>query len=295
MRIQLEQFNQARRIHGGLFGMWTAALGVRLSRCPVPGPMRTHIYRRVYGGKYDSLNESELEKPLSEYRSINELFTRGVPPDQRPLAKNIESTFTVPCDCTVQTMGSIGQDTTLTVKQTDYRLETLAPQTDVACFRNGRFAILFLSPRDCHRVFSPQSGTLDAVTHVPGSRFPVHPPFQRPEFPVFTLNERLVMELTTPLGRCMVIMVAGWGVGHITHPFELPLRPHRRKVQRLQLTDPRKVSANEWLATFELGSTVVFVTEGTRTFDTQLAAGDSLHFGQSLFSEVTHTAESLRS
>jgi phosphatidylserine decarboxylase len=67
----------------------------------------------------------------------------------------------------------------------------------------------------------------------------VHPPFQRKEFPVFSLNERVILDLETPLGRCVLVMVAGWGVGNITHPFPTRLRPRRGRITREQLAEPR--------------------------------------------------------
>ena len=92
-------------------------------------------------------------------------------------------------------------------------------------YEGGRFAIIFLSPIDCHRVFSPQDGCLEEVVHVPGARLLVHPPFQRAEYPVYTLNERVILRLSAESGSCVVVMVAGWGVGNITLPFAPSFRP----------------------------------------------------------------------
>lgn len=263
--------------------MFGAAIGVRLSRVPIPERWRPNVYRTLYGKKYEALDESELEKPLSEFRSVNELFTRGVRKEMRPLVQSCDQHFAIPCDSTVQEIGRVQNDTILTVKQIGYQLSSLAPQTNVADFHDGHFAILFLSPRDCHRVFSPQSGSLTAMTHVPGYRLLVHPPYQRAEYPVFTINERLVMELQTPLGRCLIIMVAGWGVGHITHPFDCGLQHRSRRTTRFILPEPRCVTTGDWLATFELGSTVVMITEAIESLEPSVKAGDKLFYGQSLF------------
>ena len=262
---------------------------VRLSRIPLPARIRPSVYRKLYGRKYDPLDESELEKPLAEFRSLNELFTRGVRDEFRPLAKNVSQHLICPCDSTVQALGRVDDDTVMQVKNISYQLQSLAPGTDVSAFRDGQYAILFLSPRDCHRVFSPQDGTLTGLTHVPGHRLLVHPPFQREEFPVFTLNERLVLHLETSFGRCLLIMVAGWGVGHITHPFATGLKPRARRISHVQFESPRPVRAGEWLATFELGSTVVLVTESDRQLPLRPAVetSDSVRYGQSLFTSTS--------
>lgn len=292
MRIKLEQVRQASRIHGGWCNMFGAALGVRLSRVPIPSRMRPKVYRTLYGGKYPPLDEKELEKPLAEFRSINELFTRGVRPEFRPTITDSERHFVVPCDSTVQEIGTLQDDSIFTVKDIQYQLTSLAPSTNIEEFRDGHYAILFLSPRDCHRVFSPQNGTLTAMTHIPGYRLLVHPPHQKKEFPVFTLNERLVMELKTSLGRCLLIMVAGWGVGHITHPFSTGLVPHGRRFSRVEFDDGRSVRSGEWLATFELGSTVVVITEKDNALQPAVEAGDALMYGQSLFRPTAGIADS---
>ena len=44
--IEREQFDQARRIHGGLWPLLVATLGVRLSRLPIPSKrLRRLLYR----------------------------------------------------------------------------------------------------------------------------------------------------------------------------------------------------------------------------------------------------------
>ena len=286
MKTRLEQMRQACRIHGGPVNMFGAAMGVRFSRMPIPRRFRERVFTTMFGKKYDPLTTEELEKPLTEFRSINELFTRGMPSHLRPVAEEAREQFVSPCDCTVQEIGTVKDDTILTVKDIPYRLKSLAPESDVQPFHNGHYAILFLSPRDCHRIFSPQSGTLDAITHIPGYRLLVHPPFQKKEFPTFTLNERLVMELTTELGRCLLIMVAGWGVGHITHPFETGLKPHGRRTTRVELSPAKNIAAADWLATFELGSTAVLITEPSDKLHPICKDGDKLNYGESLFAQT---------
>jgi phosphatidylserine decarboxylase len=284
---RLEQFRQARRIHGGMLGLCAASLGVKLSRIPIPSRwLRKRVYRTVYGKKYKSLNEAELERPLAEFRSLNELFTRGVRPDCRPIP-TIDSQWLCPCDSTVQDLGQLQDGTLLTVKGIDYSLESLLPGMEIDRFRNGAFTIFFLSPADCHRVFSTASGTINEIRHVPGRRLLVHPPYQRKEFPVFTLNERVIIRLTTNVGDCVMVMVAGWGVGNITHPFDAPLRISRRRMTRHEFSPPRPVDRGEWIATFELGSTVILITEPRTGIAPAIARDEQVVYGQTAFTLQT--------
>jgi len=292
MKVRLEQFRQARRIHGGTFNMLGAALGVRLSRTPIPtAALRRKVFTMIYGGKYGALDETELEKPLDEFRSINELFTRGVKPELRPVPERTDQ-FLSPVDGTVQDIGRIENDTVMTIKGIRYTLNSLCPETDTTTFNNGRFAILFLSPRDCHRVFTPAAGVLEQLVHVPGHRLLVHPPYQTPEFPVFALNERLIMQLDTPLGKCLLIMVAGWGVGHITHPFRTGHRFSPRRVCATKLEKPRLMNRAEWIATFELGSTVILITEKDCTSTALVERDQKVRFGEPLFDTISAKARS---
>jgi phosphatidylserine decarboxylase len=170
------------------------------------------------------------------------------------------------------------------VKGIDYSLESLLPEIDTARFHNGAFAIFFLSPADCHRVFAPGTGAIHEIRHIPGRRLPVHPPYQRREFPVFTLNERVILSLTTSVGACALVMVAGWGVGNITHPFDTALRISHRRITRREFTLPRRIDRGEWIGTFELGSTVILIAEANGPIVPLLALEDRVVYGQPAFS-----------
>ena len=65
--------------------------------------------------------------------------------------------------------------------------------------------------------------------HVPGAAAcSIHPQYQRDDFPVYTLNERMILQLSTDLGPCLMVMVAGWGVGNISLPLAPDFRPRAR-------------------------------------------------------------------
>jgi phosphatidylserine decarboxylase len=288
-KARVEQVRQARKIHGGTAKLFTAAVGVKLARVPIPSRrLREQVFRTLYGKKYPALCEDQLDRPLGEFRSLNELFTRGVRPEYRPLATEADS-FLCPCDSTIQDVGRLASDSLLTVKGVDYKLRSLLPNMDVRPFENGPFAIFFLSPFDCHRVFCPQRATLQEIVHVPGRRLLVHPPFQRAEFPVFSLNERTIIRLATPLGECLLVMVAGWGVGNITHPFPGCRRPKKRRITRQVFDEPRTFARGQWLATFELGSTVIMIAESQATVVTHFARDEHVNYGQAAFSFPTLT------
>jgi phosphatidylserine decarboxylase len=284
LRTRLEQFRQASGIHGGLLNYCVAALGVKLSRVKIPSRrLRVAVYRTLYGRKYSALDEAELERPLWAYPSVNALFTRGVRPELRPIATAADQ-FLCPCDGRVQEVGTFEHDRLVTIKGVEYSLGSLVPGIDTRAFHGGHFGIFFLSPADCHRLFSPQEGRIEEVIHVPGYRLLVHPPYQRKEYPVFELNERVVLRFATSLGACVLVLVAGWGVGNVTLPFDPAFRPRRRRVVRKTYAPPVAVGRGEWIATFELGSTAILITEPAGRISTHVARDQKVKYGQPVFS-----------
>jgi phosphatidylserine decarboxylase len=281
MSIKWEQFRQARRIHGGLGGLCLAILAVKLSRLPIPSRrLRRRLFRNTFAQKYPpGLNEQEAEHPLDAYRSFNAVFTRGVKPECRPIPVGTPEILS-PCDGTIEDVGRVEQGRLMTVKGIEYSLASLVPDIENQPYEGGRFAIFFLSPIDCHRVFSPQDGCLEEVVHVPGARLLVHPPFQRAEYPVYTLNERMIFSLVAEPGSCVVVMVAGWGVGNITLPFAPQFAPRSRRVESCRWGLPHVVKRGDWIGTFALGSSVVLITSASLNATPLVSPHQKVHYGQ---------------
>jgi phosphatidylserine decarboxylase len=282
--IRREQFRQAKLIHGGLLKFLVAVLGVKLARLPIPTKrLRTSLYRTIFGKKYPpGINEEEADQPLSAYPSLNALFTRGLKPKSRPIPVGTPQ-FLCPCDGTVQDLGRLDQNKLLTLKGVEYTLRSLLPNVDTQPFENGHYAIVFLSPIDCHRVFSPQDGRLEEAIHIPGYRLPVHPPCQRAEYPVYALNERMILRFTTPLGPCLLVMIAGWGVGNISLPAAPDFRPRRNQLSNKVWPSPVEVERSEWIATFELGSTAVLITPPGMGVLSLVSLNEKVKYGQPVF------------
>jgi phosphatidylserine decarboxylase len=265
-------------------GLCLATLGVKLSRMPIPSRrLRERLFRDLYARMYPpGLDHQEAERPLGDYRSFNALFTRGVNSERRPIPRDTTDLLS-PCDGTVQDVGRVSEGTLMTVKGIEYSLGSLLADVNVQLYEGGRFAIIFLSPIDCHRVFSPLDGYLEEVVHVPGARLLVHPPFQRSEFPVYTLNERMIFRMSTDSGSCAVVMVAGWGVGNITLPLAPGFRPGSVSVESHRWSPTQPVERGGWIATFELGSTVVLITSSSPEVIPLVSPNEKILYGQPVF------------
>ena len=279
--IKREQFRQARLIHGGLWKFLVAVAGVKLARLWIPTKrLRLSLYRSVFGKKYPpGIDENEAEKPLWMYSSLNALFTRAIKPEYRPIAFDAP-TILSPCDGTVQDVGRLNRDKLMTLKGIEYSLASLLPMVDTSPFEDGHYAIIFLSSIDCHRVFSPHDGRLEQAIHVPGYRLPVHPPCQRAEYPVYSLNERMILRISTPLGPCIVVMVTGWGVGNITLPAAPNFKPSGKAKTCETWSKPFAVKRGDWIATFELGSTAVLITPPGLDVASLISPNQKVKYGQ---------------
>jgi len=258
-------------------------LGIKLSRIPIPSRrLRLRVFRTIYGKKYAPLDESEAEFPLGAYRSFNALFTRGLRPESRPFS-TAPTQFASPCDGTVQDVGKVERDKIVTVKGVEYSVGSLLAGAEDETFDGGQFVIIFLSPTECHRVFGPVDGRLRGVSHIPGYRLLVHPPFQKKEFPPYSLNERVVLRFRSQHGACALILVAGWGVGNITLVLDHHYRPRGRCLTRKTYDPPLIFKRGDWIATFELGSTAILITECSIRCAPCVGPNEKVKYGQPLF------------
>lgn len=279
--IQREQYRQAKSIHGGFWGYWVAKASIQLSRLWLPTAKLRLLLYRYFNYKYPpGIKEVEAELPLEEYPSLNALFTRGIKPEYRPIAQS--PWLISPCDGIIQDLGTI-EEKIVTLKNIQYSLSSLLPNIDEN-FEGWNYLIIFLTPLDCHRVFSPQDGAIAEICHVPGSRLLVHPPFQKPEFPVYTLNERMIFEFDSDRDRCILVMVAGWGVGNITLPQLSEFKFQGNSTSSQTLNPPMSVKRGEWFATFELGSTVILLVPPHDRRKFVVSPNEKVQYGQAIFS-----------
>jgi phosphatidylserine decarboxylase len=78
-------------------------------------------------------------------------------------------------------------------------------------------------------------------------------------------------------------MVAGWGVGNITFPRDSRFKPRRSQMSRRTYSPPLGVKRGEWLATFELGSTAILLTEAAGFMTANVSRDAKVKYGQPVF------------
>ncbi len=234
---------------------------------------------RTFADVY-KVDMAEAERPeLASYRSFNDFFTRALAPNARPIDA-AEDSVVSPADGVVSQTGLIERGELLQAKGVRYSFSTLAKECAGPSYEGGAFATIYLSPSDYHRVHLPIAGRLVRTVAVPGKLFSVNAKTESGIAGLFAVNERLVMEFETEVGKMLVVMVGAMIVASIETVWQGPRSPYRE--QRVTTHDQTFDKGAE-IGRFLLGSSVVVAfEEGRVSLDPALSSGRALRMGQSM-------------
>ncbi|MEZ4221897.1 MAG: archaetidylserine decarboxylase [Polyangiaceae bacterium] len=219
-------------------------------------PRVSRIVERAYSRAYD-VNMEEVAARGGPYASFDEFFTRPLKPGARPVS---EDAVVSPADGRLESTGPVEPSGRIFVKGRPYEVgELLGSPTEAAPFAGGSFAVVYLSPRDYHRVHCPVDGDVGLVRGIPGDLFPVNSIGERHVPRLFVRNNRVVIYIDTPgLGRVALIMVGAIVVGRIS----VTLVPGPAVPAGDHALSPRaSVARGDELGMFHLGSTAVMLLE----------------------------------
>lgn len=230
-----------------------------MARVPAPGPMlrvMMEAYCRAYGVDLD-----DYEVPSAGFPTFDAFFTRKLKPGLRPLDPEPDAVLS-PADGRLEDAGPIEVGSTLKVKGRIYTVgELLADRWAASLYAGGQFAVVYLSPRDYHRVHAPVDGRVRTVRHVQGTLFPVNEIGLRHIPRLFARNERVVVEQASALhGPVTTVLVGAIGVGRISLAFDSELltnngRAHGESIYSAE--DAPELQRGDELGAFHLGSTVI--------------------------------------
>lgn len=231
------------------------------------------------------LHEAEQPDP-ARFGSFNDFFTRALRPGARPVAQG-DGVAVCPADGALSALGTIEGDRLLQAKGRHYTVgELLAGDRQAMRFAGGAFAVVYLSPRDYHRVHMPMDGRLERMLHVPGRLFSVDRAAVRAVPRLFARNERVVCLFRTGAGAMAVVMVGAMLVAGIETAWAGRVRPDRRGAVRTvdyRNRPPVELAAGDELGRFRMGSTVIVLFgPGGVAVGPGLAAGDAVRVGQAL-------------
>lgn len=253
----------------------TRAMG-RLADFAWPDPVGkavVNLYSRAY-----RVDLAECQK-AEGFCSFDEFFTRELRTGVRPFPSDPRTVIS-PADGRVDSIGKVDGRSFL-VKGRPYRVdELLGDEVEAKRYDGGDGCVVYLSPRDYHRVHAPVAGEIAFVRSMPGDYYPVNDIGVKHVHNLFVRNRRVAIAIDTPkgsgLGRVTVVMVAAMVVGRITvsgiDARDVPIGDHH-------LSPPRKVERGEEIGIFRLGSTaVVFFERGV--VDRWLVGEGPVQFGQ---------------
>jgi phosphatidylserine decarboxylase len=229
-----------------------------------------------------------LESDPSSYASFNAFFTRQLRSDARSVCQD-EKQLALPVDGAISQLGDIEYDAIFQAKGHNYSLTTLlGGKPELAKpFLNGKFATIYLSPKDYHRIHMPIDGQLTDMIYVPGELFSVSPLTAERVPGLFARNERVVAIFDTEIGKMAMVLVGATIVASIETKWAGTVSPPTSKnVQHWQYPEQGDhsvfIKKGEEMGLFKLGSTVITCFETDMIEFTDFSAGDVTRLGDVL-------------
>lgn len=230
-----------------------------------------------------NMSEAIIEDPTA-YKSFNDFFTRALKDNARPIDSQSNSIVS-PADGAISQLGDIKNGRIFQAKGQDFSLtELLGGDLDIAKpFMGGKFATVYLSPKDYHRVHMPMNGKLKSMIHVPGDLFSVNTTTAENVPRLFARNERTVCIFDTEIGPMAVVLVGAMIVASIETVWAGQTTPLKREIKTTHYpqNDKIKLQKGEEMGRFKLGSTaVVLFAKDAMSWDEDYQAGSATVMGK---------------
>lgn len=258
----------------------TTRLMGAFSRTALPGALQRSLLR-WYVDHYQ-VNLEECQGSIEDYPTLARFFIRELKPGVRPIDPHPDAIVS-PVDGRTHTFGAVVDGG---FEQADGRVGSVAELLDgggglfdPARYEGGGYAILYLSPKDYHRVHSPLAGAMRAIRYRPGKLWPVFPAATRKVEHLFDRNERLLFALDTEHGPVIVAMIGAFGVGRMASPLASVITNTGGPAEDLSLDIP--VERGGELGRFEMGSTVILLCEPGR-LTWELTRGEPVRLGRAI-------------
>ena len=190
-------------------GKWTSSIlrrfaRSRASRFVVPS------FARIY-----QLNVDEMEKSVSEYPTLHDLFVRTLKNESRVIDRSEDSVVS-PVDAVIEDIGPIKETSEILVKGKTYSIEEmLGDQEVLSKYLNGTYMILYLSPSHYHRIHSPVDGTVTKQWTLGSKSYPVNKLGLKYGVRTLAKNYRVITEVKTSFGHVAIVKVGAMFVNSI--------------------------------------------------------------------------------
>jgi len=143
--------------------------------------------------------------------------------------------------------------------------------------------VIYLSPRDYHRVHAPVTGPVESLRYISGTLFPVNELGIRYVPGLFARNERVAMYQRAPrFDDVATIMVGALGVGSISVSFDASVTTNRscQPGIRLYNQDAVQMARGAELGAFHIGSTVILLVNSKLPISLPKRVGETVRVGE---------------
>lgn len=212
-----------------------------------------------------------------QFENFQDFFTRELKSAARPIHGDLRSIVS-PVDGTIAMSGSYTNNTLIQFKRTATNLFNLTRSCRIG--ESGTYAIIYLSPKDYHRVHAPVHAELIAVSRLGGTRHSVNPTNHKNIDGLYERNTRVNCHLRLPNGEMLMAMVGAMIVSSVQTQWD-DLSPPNQVVIAKDIP-PRWFQPGEEMARFCLGSTVVMVVPDGIGELQPLEVGQSLKLGEQI-------------
>jgi len=247
-------------------------------------PWLKNLLIKAFIARYKVNMDEAQHAEAEDYVNFNEFFTRSLKPDSRQLDTTPNSIVS-PADGLISEAGSIQGDMLLQAKGQHYRLKSLlgGDAKLASDFTNGKFATIYLSPRDYHRVHMPSDGILRKSIYVPGKLFSVNQATANHVPDLFARNERLVCVFDGPTGSYAIILVGAMIVGGIETVWGGQVAPPGKTACITDYASAIELLRGAEMGRFKLGSTVILLFGGKSVqWHEQIKAGQNVRVGEAI-------------
>ena len=229
-----------------------------VSRLPIPKGMRPRLWGLT--AKAFGIDLVDARDPVATYRCFDELFTRRLADSARKMDSE-PNALVSPADGVLSGHGQ--GDHRIAVKGDLANLGSWLG-VDVLPWEKPRWVVVYLSPRDYHRVHSPVFGVLERLSYRPGRLLPVNPRLLGDTGSILGQNERIVLWIRSEFGPVAVCMVGALCVGgmSLTHSALSGNRGRHRIRTDAVLDSSADVAIGDELGVFHMGSSVVLAWDG---------------------------------
>lgn len=225
------------------------------------------------------------KEDIKDYESFNAFFTRELKAGARPIAEG-DDVLACPADGAVSQSGTIKRGRVFQAKGQSFSLfELLGGHQELADqFMEGKFATVYLSPKDYHRLHMPLKGKLKDMIYIPGRLFSVAGHTVRTVPRLFARNERVACVFETDAGPMALILVGAINVAAIETVWAGLVTPGRSKnIKHFTYENEEIVlDKGEEMGRFNMGSTVIVLTGKNVNWDFGFSADTPVQMGQSI-------------